>query len=295
MATQEDIESHYDVDNDFFALFLDEKYRTYTCAVWDGADNLVDAQVNKFKRLCEYANIQPNQHVIDVGCGWGGLLKYIANKYDGTKAYGVTLSSNQAEYINSLNEKNVSADNISWEDVPVSDKKYDAIVSVCALEHFATFEQSEAGVDVQRGVYKKFFDWCLSVTTPGAKIGIQSIILTRHAETLKELRGAKYLKDKVFPGSALSSISDIQAAIVDKYDIVKATTIGIDYVRTLQEWDSKLEQNKATIVARYGQDLFDHYKLYFSSAIDCFETGYWDVFQASLSPTKATRAFKPSA
>ncbi len=295
MATQEDIESHYDVDNDFFALFLDEKYRTYTCAVWEGADNLVDAQVNKFKRLCEYANILPNQKVIDVGCGWGGLLKYIATEYKNTKAYGVTLSSNQAEYINSLNEKNVSADNISWEDVPVSDEKYDAIVSVCALEHFATFEQSEAGVDVQRGVYKKFFDWCLSVSTPNAQIGIQSIILTRHAETLKELRGAKYLKDKVFPGSALSSISDIQAAIVDKYDIVKATTIGKDYVRTLQEWDARLELNKDVIVARYGRELFDHYKLYFSSAIDCFETGYWDVFQASLRPTKATRAFRPSA
>ncbi|HAF01786.1 MAG TPA: class I SAM-dependent methyltransferase [Methylophilaceae bacterium] len=291
MATQEDIESHYDVDNDFFALFLDDKYRAYTCAVWENADNLVQAQVNKFNRLCDYANIKSGDSVIDVGCGWGGLLVYIAEQYQNTKAYGVTLSSNQASYINTLNKKNVSADNLSWEDVPVPEKKFDAMVCVCAIEHFATFEQSEAGL--QREVYNKFFDWCLDVTTPTAQLGIQSIVITRHAENLKELRGAKYLRDKVFPGSALASISDIQAAIVDRYEVSKATTVGIDYVRTLQEWDNRLEFHKDKIIARYGEDLFTHYKIYFSSAIDCFASGYWDVFQVSLKRAKPIRAFMP--
>ncbi|EUJ10995.1 methyltransferase, cyclopropane fatty acid synthase [Methylophilaceae bacterium 11] len=291
MATQDDIESHYDVDNDFFALFLDEKYRTYTCAVWDGTEDLVQAQVNKFKRLCQYAHIQKGQNIIDVGCGWGGLLSYIADEYLDTNAYGVTLSSNQAAYINSLVKQNVSASPISWEDVAVPEKKYDAIVSVCALEHFATFEESEAGL--QRDVYKKFFDWCLSVTTDDAYIGLQSIIITRHAENLKELRGAKYLKDKVFPGSALSSISDIQAGIIDKYQIVEATTIGLDYVPTLIEWDRRLQMHRDTIIAKYGAELYDHYRIYFASAIDCFESGYWDVYQASLKRAKPIRAFKP--
>lgn len=287
MATQKDIESHYDVDNDFFALFLDEKYRTYTCAVWDGATNLIEAQEKKFKRLCEYAHIKEGDNVIDVGCGWGGLLIYIAQQYKQSNAYGVTLSSNQASYIQELDERGVFADNLTWEVVPTEQKKYDAIVSVCALEHFATFEESEAGL--QRKVYDKFFDWCLDVSKESAYIGIQSIVIRRHAENLPELRAAKYLKDKVFPGSALASISDIQAGVQDRYEIVESTTIGIDYVRTLQEWDAKLEANKEHIVEKYGQGLFDHYKIYFESAIICFENGYWDVYQASLQRAKPIR------
>ena len=142
--------------------------------------------------------------MIDVGCGWGGLLKYIAEQYDASQAHGVTLSSNQAEYINSLHKPGVSADNLSWEDYAIPEHKYDAIVCVCALEHFATFEENVAGK--QREVYKKFFDWCLNVSTPEAHIGLQSIIITRPPKNLAELRGAKYLQEKVFPCLSLIHI-----------------------------------------------------------------------------------------
>ena len=287
MATQADIESHYDVDNDFFALFLDEKYLGYTCGIWDKATNLEQSQVNKFKRLCDYANVQPGDKVMDVGCGWGGLLTFIADNYARTKAHGVTLSSNQAEYINNLHKANVSADNCSWEDYAQPEQKYDAIVSVCALEHFATFEDNLA--NRQREIYKIFFDWCLSVSTPDALIGLQSIVITRAPNSLAELRGAKYLQEKVFPGSALSCISDIQAAIVDKYEILAVNRIGLDYVRTLAEWKKRLVHNKAIVVSRYGQALFDHYITYFDGATHCFENGYWDVYQASLKRAKSVR------
>ncbi len=280
MATQADIESHYDVDNDFFALFLDENYLGYTCGVWDKAKSLEESQIAKFDRLCRYAKVKKGDRVIDVGCGWGGLLKYIVDECDASFAHGVTLSSNQATYINNLHKPRVSADNLSWEDYHIQEKKYDAIVCVCALEHFATFEENVAGK--HREVYKTFFDWCLNASTSDAYIGLQSIIITRPPNNLAELRGAKYLQEKVFPGSALSSISDIQAAIVDKYEIVEATTIGKHYVLTLEEWKKNLSRNKEIVLAKYGHALFDHYITYFDSAIICFAEGYWDVFQASL-------------
>jgi cyclopropane-fatty-acyl-phospholipid synthase len=280
MATQADIESHYDVDNDFFALFLDENYLGYTCGVWGNATTLEQSQLAKFERLCRYANVQVGDHVLDVGCGWGGLLKYIVDTYPNSHAHGVTLSSNQANYINNLHKPKVTADNLSWKDYSMPTRKYDAIVCVCALEHFATFEENVAGK--QREVYKTFFDWCLNASTPEARFGIQSIVITRPPKNLGELRGAKYLQEKVFPGSALSSISDIQAAIVDKYEIVEAKTIGQDYVLTLEELKKNLIKNKVKIITKYGQDLFDHYITYFDGAICCFAEGYWDVFQASL-------------
>lgn len=284
MATQADIESHYDVDNDFFKLFLDEKYLGYTCGVWDNATNLEESQIDKFQRLADYANVQPGHKVMDVGCGWGGLLSYIADKYAGSKAHGVTLSSNQAEYINNLHKTNVSADNCSWEDYAQPERKYDAILSVCALEHFATHEESTA--NVQREIYKTFFDWCLNVSTSDAQIGLQSIVITRPPNNLAELKASKYLQEKVFPGSALSCISDIQASIIDKYEISAANRIGLDYVTTLAEWKKNLVKNKSVIIERYGKELFDHYIIYFDSATICFQNGYWDVYQASL--TRAT-------
>ncbi len=291
MATQEDIEYHYDVDNDFYSLFLDKDYRVYTCGVWQDAKNLQEAQLNKLDRISKYANVKKDYRVMDVGCGWGGLMKFIANNYAGTSAHGVTLSSKQAAYVKQQNYSNVAVDMVSWEDYKLTGKKFDAIVSVCALEHFATYEVSEAGL--QRDLYKKFFDWCLEISTDDAYIGIQTIILTRFAENLTELQSAKFLKDEVFPGSALSSISDIQAGIQDKYEIVESTTVGHDYVLTLKEWDKNFEANKSVILSRYGQEIYDHYKKYFQCAINCFETGYWSVYQASLKRAKPTRAYRP--
>jgi cyclopropane-fatty-acyl-phospholipid synthase len=291
MATQEDIEFHYDVDNDFYSLFLDKEFRVYTCAVWDGANDLQQAQVNKLKRISQYAKVNDGHKVMDVGCGWGGLMHYITKQYKGAQAHGVTLSSKQTDYVKSMNFPKVTVDNVSWEDYVAPDKKYDAIVSVCALEHFATYEVSEAGL--QRDLYKKFFDWCLNISTEDAYIGIQSIILTRFAENITELQSAKFLKDEVFPGSALASISDIQAGIQDKYEIVESTTVGLDYVLTLKEWDKNFESNKTIILEKYGKEIYDHYKKYFECAINCFETGYWSVYQASLKRAKPTRAFRP--
>lgn len=287
MATQADIEHHYDVDNDFFAIFLDKKYRAYSCGVWKSATDLEQAQEAKLDRLCRYANVQANQHVIDIGCGWGGLMNNIIEKYPNTHVHGLTLSTEQFEYVKSQQKPNVSLDLRSWQDYAAPEKKFDSIISIGAFEHFASFEDHAASR--QRDIYKAFFDWCLNVSTPDAQVGLQTIVISRAPNTLSELRDSRYLLDKVFPGSALPSISDIQAAIVDKYEISKVSRIGLDYARTLFEWNKRLELNKDKIVERYGQALFDHYRTYFDASQRCFESGYIDLYQASLRRVKPLR------
>lgn len=287
MATQADIEAHYDVDNDFFALFLDKGYRAYTCAVWDNAKTLEEAQVDKFKRLCRYANVQDGYKVLDVGCGWGGLMSFMADEYPNAQIHGLTLSTKQVEHINGTKNKNVSAELLSWEHYPVPAQKFDSVICVGGMEHFATQEDSVSGR--QRDIYKKFFDWCLSVSTPNAQVGIHTIVITRPPNNITELKDSKYLQEKVFPGSALACISDIQSAVVDKYEISAVSRIGMDYVRTLAEWKMRLIQNKDIVVERYGQSLFDHYTVYFDSASRCFETGYFDLYQVSLKRATSTR------
>lgn len=280
MATQADIEAHYDVDNNFFALFLDEKYRAYTCAVWEKATNLEQAQTDKYNRICQYANVQPTHRVLDVGCGWGGLMNLITEKYTGAHVHGLTISTEQFNHVNKIKKPNVSVSLCSWQDYPPPDRKFDSIVTVCAFEHFASVENQAASQ--QREIYRDFFDWCLSVSTADAQIALQTIVVTRPPNNLTELRDSRYILEKVFPGSALSSISDIQAAIVDKYEISAANRIGQDYVRTVTEWDKKLELNKEIIKERYGQGLFEHYRTYFDAARRCLQTGYADLYQVSL-------------
>lgn len=287
MATQADIEAHYDEGNDFYGLFLDKDYRVYTCAVWKTATTLEQAQIDKMQRISRYANIETGDYVMDVGCGFGGLMRYIAKNYSNSKVHGVTLSSNQAEYIQTNPFNNVSVDLCSWEDYKHEGKKVDAIVSVCALEHFATFEDSTLGR--QRDIYRNFFDWCLNISTDEAQIGMQTIILTRPPENLTELQDSTFLREEVFPGSALSTISDIQAAIDGRYEISEAKRVGLDYARTLAEWKKRLELNQSIAIEKFGQELYDHYIKYFDAAGRCFEVGYWDVFQASLRRTTSPR------
>jgi len=287
MASQADIAHHYDVDNDFFALFLDKKYRAYSCGVWKTAITLEQAQEDKFDRLSRYANVTQGHHVLEVGCGWGGLMNTIIDKYSNTHVHGLTLSLEQFEFINSVARPNLSIDLCSWQDYVSPERKFDSIISIGAFEHFASFEDQSKSH--QREIYKTFFDWCLNISTPDAQIGLQTIVISRPPDSLSELRDSRYLLDKVFPGSALPSISDIQAAIVDKYEISAIRRIGLDYARTLFEWNKRLELSKDNIIEIYGQDLFDHYRTYFDAARRCFETGYVDLYQVSLRRAKSLR------
>lgn len=287
MASKADIEHHYDVDNDFFALFLDKKYRAYSCGVWETALDLEQAQEDKLDRLCRYANVMQGHQVIDIGCGWGGLMNRITEKYPNTHVHGLTLSTQQFEYVNSVRSSSLSVDLCSWQDYLAPVRKFDSIISIGAFEHFASFEDHAASR--QRDIYKTFFDWCLNISTSDAQIGLQTIVISRAPNSLSELRDSRYLLDKVFPGSALPSISDIQAAIIDKYAISAVRRIGLDYARTLSEWNTRLELNKDKILERYGQVLFDHYRTYFDSAQRCFESGYVDLYQVSLRRVKPLR------
>lgn len=290
MATQVEIESHYDVDNDFFALFLDKKYRAYTCAVWDDADSLVSAQEAKFDRLCQFANVKPSSKVLDVGCGWGGLMNYIADKYSGAHVHGLTISSEQYAYVSENHSPNVTVDLCPWEKYKAPETKFDSIISVCAFEHFASLQDQMA--NKQRDIYKTFFDWCLSVSTDNAQIALQNIVITRLPSNITELRDTRFLLDHVFPGSALPTISDIQAAVVDKYEISSVCRIGMDYVRTLTEWRNNLETEKLTVIANYGESVYEHHVRYLEAARRCFESGYTDLYQVSLKRAQPTRIFQ---
>lgn len=285
MANRADIAYHYDVHNDFYALILDRVHRAYSCAVWDNARTLEEAQRQKLARVGRFAGIQAGCRVMDVGCGWGCLLDYACDYLGASVATGLTLSEDQFQFIKAKDRQDITVSLQSWREYPSADTKYDAITAIGSFEHFASMEDRNAGV--HRQVYSDFFEWCRAISSDNARVGLQSIVTSRPPETLQEVRDTRYLLERVFPGSALPSVSDIQAAIQEKYEIAECRRIGLNYARTLQEWRKRLLRHRAEIESRYGEELFAHYDHYFTAAERSFSAGITDLLQVSLRPARS--------
>jgi cyclopropane-fatty-acyl-phospholipid synthase len=279
MATQYDVQCHYDISNDFFKLFLDNKYRIYSCGVWENANTLEEAQENKLKRIAHFAYIKKGHHILDIGCGWGGMLEYSIDILGVSSAMGITLSNAQYQYILQKNLSSVSLHLCSWSGLKV-DKRFDAIVSIGAMEHFVSLAERKNGKQID--VYEHFFECCSKLSKNNSYLALQTIVTLKKPETLQSMRDTHYLLKYVFPGSVLPEISNLQMAMSKWYEPVELRTIGPDYARTLKEWKIRLNQNKRKIIAQYGEILFMHYNHYFDAAIRSFENGYISLLQMSL-------------
>lgn len=279
MATAMQVQQHYDVDAAFFMSFLDTAYKAYSCAVWEAANTLETAQMHKLARLASFARIKHGQRVLDVGCGWGGMLEYATESTGAREAVGLTLSLDQCAFITARNLPRIKAYLCSWNDF-TSTETFDAIISIGAFEHFASRQDRIAGRHID--VYRTFFRKCAELTSNNSYIGMQTIVSVRTPGDRQELQDARYLLDHVFPGSALPTINDIQAAMQGLYEVREHRTIGADYARTLKTWAQRFVANKDFITARYGFRLFDHYQRYFEAARRNFERGVTSLVQLSL-------------
>lgn len=282
MATTKDVQFHYDVHNDFYALFLDSSFRAYSCGVWDQAGTLEEAQQTKIRRLCDFAKISLGKTVLDIGCGWGGVMRYAIEVRKAQQAHGLTLSDDQYSYIKQLAHPSISADLQSWQEYENKIGDFDSIISIGAFEHFASREDRLGGK--QREIYRRFFLLCRKFSTQTAHLGLQTIVSARDPNNLQEMRDARYLLDKVFPGSALPSISDVQAAYMDIYELLEFRRIGKDYAKTLSVWRERLETSRDQAIGVVGEDIFNHYIHYFKAAERSFDAGVTDLLQVSLRP-----------
>jgi cyclopropane-fatty-acyl-phospholipid synthase len=280
MATVADIQHHYDVSNAFYALFLDRPRMVYSCGVWDGAATLEEAQLAKLERIAGFANVRAGMRVLDVGCGWGGMLRFVVDALGAASAHGLTLSDAQRRYIAARRDARVTVDLRSWADLAPTGPPFDAIVSIGALEHFASLEDSEHRR--QRGIYRNFFQACYHASAPGSRLGLQTIVAARPPASSAEVKDTKYLLNHVFPGSALPSVSDIQATSADLYEICDARRIGQHYARTLNAWKERLIASREQALRLVDEKMYEHYCHYFDAAKRSFEAGVVDLYQVSM-------------
>lgn len=227
-GSRANIEAHYDLGNDFYALFLDETM-TYSSAVFVTPDQpLADAQREKYRRMAELAGIGTGSRVLEIGSGWGGFAIWATATLG---AHVTTLTISPAQH--ALATERVRESGLSGQvDVQLRDYRdargeYDAVVSIEMLEA------------VGAEYYAAFFDVIDRVLVPGGRAAVQVITVPDRVYE-SQRRGVNWLQKYIFPGGLLPSIAAIETALADTSLLIeRIDDIGVDYARTLSEWRAR--------------------------------------------------------
>jgi len=223
--------AHYDIGNTFYKSWLDSSM-TYSSALFeDGANDLTAAQHNKYRRLAEALNLQPDQTVLEIGCGWGGFAEFAARTY-GVKVVGLTISQEQREFAQKrifdagLSERV----EIRFQDYRDEQGQYDRIASI---------EMIEA---VGEEFWPKYFSQLRDRLLPGGLAGIQAITI-RDSMFQTYRREVDFIQRYVFPGGMLPSPAVLKS-LGEHFGIpvIRERIFGQDYARTLATWRDNFRQ-----------------------------------------------------
>ena len=276
----EDVQSHYDLSDDFYRLFLDPS-QTYSCAYFERDDmTLEEAQLAKVDLSLGKLGLQPGMTLLDVGCGWGATLRRAIEKYD-VNAIGLTLSKNQAAHVQQTFDEMPSPRTKEvrlqgWEQFH---EPVDRIVSIGAFEHFG------------RDRYDDFFKMAYEALPVGGVMLLHTIIKPSDEEfaarelpvTMRHLRFFKFIMDEIFPGGDLPQASAVeQHAGKAGFTLTKKQQLRLHYARTLDIWAQTLQAHEEQAIAIQSEEVYDRYLKYLTGCADLFRTGYTDVCQFTL-------------
>lgn len=269
-STQSQIEVSYDVSNEFFRLWLDEKMH-YTCAVYDAEnDTLEKAQENKSRILYELAEMSKDKTILDIGCGWGANLEYVAKR--GAKAaHGVTLSPLQTEEIQARNLPGVKVWCKDYKDF-VAEEPYDALVSIEMVDHVVSPAQAAKGLAVD--LYRDYFNKCAELAKPGAYFAFQSILRNRVPRNRKDLEDLRFTADVIFPGGLNARIEELIMALNPHWELKELYMRREDYGKTTGEWLRRLRVHERKIRDTWGDQAFVDYERYLDTCVRAF-ANHW--------------------
>ena len=268
-GARRNISQHYDLGNEFYALWLDPSM-TYSSALFsDPSETLEQAQANKYAAICDRLALQPGDHVLEIGCGWGGFAEYaIANR--GVRVTGLTLSKEQRDFARvrlfkaGLSER---AD-IQLQDYRDERGSYDAVVSI---------EMFEA---VGERYWPIYFKTVADRLKPGAHASIQMITIADHLFEGYRVQ-QDFVQRHIFPGGMLASRPvALSLAKQAGLDHVETLAFGLDYSRTLRTWHQAFNHRWDEISTLGFDKRFKRmWDYYLTCCAACFEAGTTDVVQ----------------
>ncbi|HEX4364921.1 MAG TPA: cyclopropane-fatty-acyl-phospholipid synthase family protein [Solirubrobacteraceae bacterium] len=258
---------HYDVGNEFFALFLDDSM-TYSCAIFSrGAETLADAQRTKLELVATKLALQPGQRILDVGCGWGSFAIHAATHHD-VQVVGITLSRSQAELARERVAQAGVADRVEIRFADyreLSDGPYDAIASIGMVEHVG-----DAQID-------RYARTLARLLRPGGRLLNHGIAaLDADYDPTDDVFSDRY----VFPDGEALALSRVQLAL-ERAGLRSTHVEGFaaDYSRTLGEWTQRLDDRIEEAQRLAGAERTRIWRLYLRAARRGFDVGFTSVYQ----------------
>ena len=272
------IQHHYDVSDDFYALWLDP-LRVYSCAYFSTPDmSLAEAQQAKLDHICRKLMLRPGERFLDVGAGWGALLLWAAEYY-GVAATGITLSKNQHAYVNRLIEQKGLQGRVlillqDYRDVDES-RSFDKIASVGMCEH------------VGRPNLPLYFAKMRRLLRPGGLMMNHSITAGGADNPQHDGGMGEFIDRYIFPGGQLVHVSAMMDAMTrGNLEPVDAECLRPHYARTLWHWADALEAHfdeAHRILGRDAERIIRAYRLYLAGSAMGFERGWTSLFQILAS------------
>lgn len=276
-ASREAVQHHYDVGNPFYSLWLDGATLSYTSALFDAddaQDTLERAQIRKLDYHAEQIRADRCSRILDVGCGWGNMLRRLTQEHGVAHTVGLTLSQEQAAYVAAHGDPRIELRIESWVDHNPREP-YDAIVSIEAIEAFARHGLPAAE---KLRVYRSLFERCHAWLRPGGRMSWQMITYGNSGPEDFD----SFIAQEIFPESDLPQLAEIVTAIDRRFELVSLHNHRADYGRTLREWLRRLKANREQAVALVGEDVVVRYERYLRLSAYMFESGTCNLYRITL-------------
>ena len=288
----EAISHHYNISNDFYRLWLDENM-VYSCAYFQTAeDDLDEAQLRKLDYLCRKLRLKPGERLLDIGCGWGGLIMYATRNY-GVEALGITLSQNQADFANAqiraagLAER-CEARVLDYRDVDES-TPFHKLVSVGMFEHVGETQ------------LLPYFKKALRLLKPGGFFLNHGITESMQRQPKQ---GPSFIDKYVFPDGELMPVTtSLRVAEEAGFEIRDVESLREHYALTLRHWVERLQRNRDKAIEMTSDATYRIWNIYMAGSAYGFESGEMNLHQTlmiraedGISPLPLTRCdwYRPS-
>lgn len=277
----------YDLSNDFYALFLDRNMQ-YTCAYYPtGTETLDEAQESKLELICRKLQLQPGMTLLDIGCGWGGLIRF-ASKHHGVNATGITLSRQQAAWA----QRGIDADGLGdrcrvevrdYRDLP-ADAMFDRITAAGMFEHVGARNHAEWYHNAFRHLKPGGLLMNHAITTI-----LESPDPSRRRRTKPNRQDNPFMQKYVFPTVEMPTVDEMvfhgEAAGFECRDV---ENLREHYVRTFREWSRRLEARREDAIRLLGEPWYRIYRLYLAAFAPRFQTRWMAIHQCLFSKPDAS-------
>ncbi|MDB5030778.1 cyclopropane fatty acyl phospholipid synthase [Mucilaginibacter sp.] len=262
---------HYDIGNDLYKKMLDKRM-IYSCGYWENAQTLDEAQEAKLDLICRKLKLESGMRLLDVGCGWGGLAKYAAEKY-GVSVVGVTLSEPQATIAREIN-KGLPVD-IRVQDYRDLNEQFDRIVSVGMFEHVG---------------YKNYSAYMEKISASLTTDGI--FLLHTIGGNTTETSTDPWINKYIFPNGMRPSAKQIATAIEPVFVLEDWHNFGLYYDRTLVEWLKNFEQSWPAISKDYNETFHRMWRYYLTVSAVSFRVRKNQLWQIVLTKQSSLKGYQ---